>query len=303
MSNRVAYLALILSGVCWGLGFPLGKLALAELPAAHMVLWRFLIGAAAAAPFALASAQARALFRSPAVLGAGVLYGLAFLVQFEGLSHVSVTLAALLVGAMPALIAVCAALMGEPVSKRSWIGVAAATAGAALIAGKPGEAGSPLGVALSLGSLLIFLAWLVVLKRAPQAAAKGAAAAIAMPAVTVVVAAATILPIALVLHGAPRLDLAPVTWLAVAGQGVLATLVATAAWQYGASRVSSASAGVFINIEPLFGALVGVLAFHDRLTLALGVGGVLIVAGSLTVVRGEAPKPPGDLTDPPPTPA
>ena len=65
----------------------------------------------------------------------------------------------------------------------------------------------------------------------------------------------------------------------------------------------SASAGVFINIEPLFGALVGVLAFRDHLTLALAVGGVLIVAGSLTVVRGEKPKSPGDLTDPPPTPA
>lgn len=298
MANRLAYFALILSGICWGLGFPLGKLALAELPAAHMVLWRFAVAAAASAPFALATPQARALFRSPHVLAAGVLYGVAFLVQFEGLSHVSVTLAALMVGAMPALIAVCAFFMGERVSRTSWIGVAAATLGAALIAGRPGAAGSPLGVALSLGSLLIFLAWLVVLKKAPQTKAP-----IAMPAVTVIVAAATVLPIALIMHGLPRLDLAPVTWAAVAGQGVLATLVATAAWQYGASRVPSASAGVFINIEPLFGACVGVLAFRDHLTLALAAGGVLIVAGSLTVVRGERPKPPGDLTDPPPTPA
>ena len=39
------------------------------------------------------------------LLLAGVLYGVAFMVQFEGLAHVSVTVAALLVGAMPALIA------------------------------------------------------------------------------------------------------------------------------------------------------------------------------------------------------
>ena len=220
MNNRLAYLALVLSGICWGLGFPLGKLALREMPAAQMVLLRFGVAALAAAPFAFASKEARSLFRSPWVLGAGVLYGVAFLVQFEGLSHVSVTLAALMVGAMPALIAVCAHVMGDKVNRTSWAGVAAATLGAALIAGKPGDAGSPLGVALSMGALLIFLAWLVVLKRAPQVRS-----AIAMPAVTVIVAAAVILPIAVGLHGPPKLELAPVTWLAVTGQGVLATLV------------------------------------------------------------------------------
>ena len=38
-----------------------------------------------------------------------------------------------------------------------------------MIAGRPGGAGSSLGIALSVGSLLIFLAWLVTLRRAPKA--------------------------------------------------------------------------------------------------------------------------------------
>ncbi|HJV41328.1 EamA family transporter, partial [Caulobacter sp.] len=132
-----AFVALALAGVCWGLGFPTGKLILTETDAAHMVLLRFLVAALAAAPFALRRREARALFASPVVLLSGVLYGVAFLVQFEGLAHVSVTVAALLVGAMPALIAVSARVLGEQVSKASWAGVAAATLGAALIAGKP----------------------------------------------------------------------------------------------------------------------------------------------------------------------
>ena len=94
-----------------------------------------------------------------------MLYGVAFMVQFEGLAHVSVTVAALLVGAMPALIAVSAKVLGEKVSRMSWAGVAAATLGAALIAGKPDGASSPLGVALSLGALFLFLAWLLTLRR------------------------------------------------------------------------------------------------------------------------------------------
>jgi drug/metabolite transporter (DMT)-like permease len=285
-AKRIAFLALALAGLCWGMGFPLGKFVLRETDAAHMVLLRFAAAAIAAAPFALARAETRALFRSPVILAAGALYGVAFMVQFEGLAHVSVTLAALLVGAMPALIAISAKLLGEKVSRASWGGVAAATLGAALIAGKPDGAGSPLGVALSLGSLLIFLAWLIVLRRAPKVASP-----MAIPAVTVIIAAFTVLPIALLMHGPPKLDLSPPVWAAIVGQGVLATLLATAAWQFGSARVDAASAGVFINIEPLLGASVGVMLFGDHLTLALGLGGLLIVAGSFAVVLGERHAP------------
>lgn len=280
--KSIAFVALALAGVCWGLGFPTGKLILTEMEAAHMVLLRFVVAALAAAPFALRSPEVRALFKSPVVLLAGVLYGVAFMVQFEGLAHVSVTVAALLVGAMPALIAVSAKILGETVSRMSWAGVAAATLGAALIAGKPDGASSPLGVALSLGALLLFLAWLLTLRRAPKASN-----AMAIPAVSIIIAAATVLPIAFVMHGAPKLALSAPVWAAILAQGVLATLLATAAWQYGAARVGAASAGVFINIEPLIGACCGVLLFGDHLTAALFAGGLLIIGGSLAVVLGE----------------
>ncbi|WP_374575939.1 DMT family transporter [Phenylobacterium sp.] len=296
--KRVAFLSLIMAGVFWGMGFPLGKLILTETEAAHMVLLRFAVAALAAAPFALRTAEARALFRSPAILAAGAFYGVAFLVQFEALKYVNVTMAALLVGLMPALIAVAAKVVGEHVSRGAMAGVAAATLGAALIAGKPGEAGSPLGIALAVGSLFIFLAWLMALRRAPPAPT-----AMAVPAVTVIVAALTILPIALVMHGPPRLDLSAPVWAAIVGQGVLSTLAATAAWQFGASRVGSASAGVFINIEPLMGAALGVALFGDRLTPTLLAGGALIIAGSFVVALGEKNAPPDDMAKSPPTPA
>ena len=296
--NRLAFLALAAAGVFWGMGFPLGKLALRETAAAHVVLLRFAVAALVALPFALRGRETRALFRSPVVLLAGALYGVAFLVQFEGLARVSVTLAALLVGVMPALIALSARFLGERVSGASWIGVAAATLGAVLIAGKPGGAGTPLGVALSLAALVIFLAWLFVLRKAPATAAP-----MAIPAVTVVVAAATILPIALVMHGAPKLDLSVGAWAGIVGQGLFSTLLATAAWQFGSARVGSASAGVFINIEPLMGAAIGVWLFGDHLTLALGVGGLLILVGSFVVVLGEKQTPPSELPAVPPTPA
>ena len=296
--KRLAILALIFSGVAWGLGFPLGKLAMREMEAAHMVLLRFGVAAVAALPFALARAEARALFKSPVVLVAGLLYGLAFLIQFEGLARVNVSLAALLVGAMPALIAICAPLFGEKVGKLSWIGVAAATLGAVLIAGKPGDAGSMLGIIVSLIALLIFMLWLVALKRAPKSPT-----GMALPSVIVVLAAVTLLPITLVLHGPPPLDVSPAAWVGIIGQGLLSTLLATAAWQFALARVGSATAGVFVNIEPLMGAGIGVLLFGDALTWAIVAGGLMILAGSFVVVLGEKSAPPDDLAHSPVTPA
>ncbi len=295
--NRLAIVALILSGLCWGVGFPLGKLAMREVGAGQMIALRFIIAALVALPFALWSREARALFRSPPVLIGGLLYGLAFQVQFEGLARTSVTLAALLVGAMPALIAIGARLLGEQIPRLSWLGVAAATLGAGLIAGRPGDAGSPLGVVLCLLALLVFLAWLFVLRRAPKGGSL-----MALPAVTVIVAAATMAPAAFLLHGPPPLDLSPRAWAAIAAQGVVCTLIATAAWQYGLARVGSATAGVFVNLEPLIGTLIGVAFFQDRLTLNLGLGGLLILAGSYVVVLGERSAPAADLAHNPVTP-
>ncbi|WP_091743051.1 DMT family transporter [Phenylobacterium immobile] len=287
--KALAFLALVAAGGFWGMGFPLGKMIMAETDAAHVVMLRFTVAALAAAPFALRNAATRRLFRSPVILFGGALYGLAFLVQFEGLARTSVTLSALLVGAMPAFIAVSARLLGETVSRVAWIGVAAATLGAAIIAGKPDGAGSVLGVVLALSALLVFLAWLHLVRRAPPSPAP-----LAVTAATIMVALATVAPIAFVMHGPPNLALSPMAWAGVIGQGVLATLLATAAWQYGAARLGSATAGVFINMEPLIGAAIGVALFGDHLTPALGIGGALIITGSLAVVLGE-PRPPAEV--------
>ena len=281
--NRLAFLPLLAAGVFWGLGFPLGKVALAETDAAHMVLWRFVFASVIALPFALRRPEARALFRSPVVIACGVIYAVAFEVQNEGLARANVSLAALLVGGMPALIAVAARLLGEPVSRLSWAGVAAATLGAGLIAGRPQGSATPLGVALSLIALLLFLTWLLILRRAPKAPT-----AMAMPAATVVIATLALVPISFALHGAPRLDLSLRVWGAMIAQGIFCTFLATAAWQFGAPRVGHARAGVFVNIEPLMGAVIGVALFGDRLTWSLALGGACIIAGSLVVVLGEA---------------
>jgi drug/metabolite transporter (DMT)-like permease len=285
------YLALSAAGACWGLGLPFGELALREIDAAHMIMLRFAVAGLAVLPWILGRPQCRRLLRHPAVVLAGGCYAAGFLIEFEGLAHSSVAVAALLVGLMPALIAVSAAIGGERIGLASWIGVAGATLGAALIAGKPGAGATALGVVLCLISLLAFLAWLYAAKRAPPDASP-----VDVSCAAILIAAVALLGLVTLLHGPAKLHLSAAAWGGIAGQGLLSTIVATIAWQLGARRVASAAAGVFINLEPLIGAAIGVAVFHDRPTLAVALGGGLILAGSLTTVLGEHRRAPRDLT-------
>ena len=282
------YFALFGAGLCWGLGLPLGKLALRETDASHMILLRFAVAGLAAAPLVLRTASGRRLLLRPAVLAAGVSYAVGFLLQFEGLARSDVAVAALLVGVMPALIAVSGAVMGERIGLLAWSGVVAATFGAMLIAGKPGAGVTPLGVGLCLASLPVFLGWLHATRIA------GADAAPVEIAAGSILVAALVLAVAVpLLHGPPRLNLSPVAWWGVVGQGLLSTVAATLCWQLGAPRVSTVAAGVFINVEPVVGSALGVAMFHDRLTALILLGGALILAGSLTVVLYERRSPGG----------
>ena len=278
------YLALLIAGVSWGVGFPLAELALPEVRPGPLMLLRFLVAAAVCAPVALRSRASRRAFRDPWTWAAGAIYGPAFVVQFEGLAHTSVTLSALMVGVLPAMVAFIAPLIGERVTRVGWIGVAAATAGAVLIGARPGAAGTPAGVGLLLAAMVAYVVWLVVLRRV-----KPTAHPLDGPCAMIVVSTLALAVVVLPAYGPPPLALSLKAWTGVVGTGLVCTALATVAWQLGAARVPATSAGVFVNIEPVVGSALGVAAFHDPLTPALVVGGALIVAGSVVTVLGERP--------------
>jgi len=66
-------------------------------------------------------------------------------------------------------------------------------------------------------------------------------------------------------------------WLAVIAQGLLATTAAYLFWNWGLARVPAARAGVFLNLEPLVGALLGLVVLHESLGVLGIVGGILIL--------------------------
>jgi len=276
-------LALATAGCLWGTGFYFGKIALSEMPVATMVLFRFAFACLGLVPFMF--------FERPRFGGsewgwvfAAAVFGVPvqYLVQFKGLSLTTVSHASLMVGALPMLLAVAAVLFsGERLHVGGWLALAASTVGAALIAlsseGASGTANASIrGDSLVVLSMFAAIGWILISKRLMRdhspVMVTGFVYWLGTLLLAVVVGTAS---------GIPSLHYSHRVWVAVAEQGLLATASTTLLWNWGLKRVPASQAGIFVNLEPLIGAILGVSLLHETLGIAAVAGGLLIIGGAV----------------------
>jgi drug/metabolite transporter (DMT)-like permease len=274
-NRRPAVAALITAGLLWGTTVPLSKVALEWLSPGWLTVVRFSLAAAVL----LAAARRRGLRRAftPAVLAAGALgYGGSVLLQNAGIGRTSVTHAALLIGAVPVLVAIIAAVWHHTVARPlAWFGFALSLGGVGLITiGGRGGGATVAGDGLVLASLLLSATVIVAQQRLLTGRDP-----VAVTAVQFLGAALGALPVAIVTNGVPAAPSGAGPVLAVAALAAGGTLLPFTLFAFGQSRVSPEVAGAFVNIEPLVGAIAGVVAFREPVGFAQIAGGLAIVAG------------------------
>ena len=281
-SDWFAMPALALAGALWGVSFLFGKWALEELGPAHVTLLRFSLASAALLPYALLKGVWPGRGDLPLFLLVGFLTVPAtFLVQFWGLSLTGATVAALIVGCGPPIVALFASLfLWERLGKIGWSAVGASTLGVALAVARPGVSNDWLGDALVLLSLLAVVGWVLLGKRLGDGYPAVPATAWILTFGTL-----TLLPVALLWEGVPRLDLTLLGWASVLVLGLGCSAATYALWNWGVARVPASRAGVFLNLEPLVGALLGVLVLGEAWGPGTVVGGALIIGAALVVSR------------------
>jgi O-acetylserine/cysteine efflux transporter len=297
-SNRShTFAALISAGLLWGTTVPLSKLALHWLPPGWLTFVRFAVAAAILLP-AAARRELRAAFR-PAVLASGALgYGGSVVVQNAGITRTSVTHAALLIGTVPVLVAIIAAVWHRTVARPvAWAGFALSLAGVGLVTGGRGGGASAAGDGLVLASLVLSATFTVA-----QARLLRGRNPIAMTAVQFLGAALAVLPFAAVTEGGPAMPGTAGLVLATAALAVGGTLLPFALFAYAQKRVAAEVAGAFLNIEPLVGAVAGVVFFGNPAGPGQVAGGAAILAGitlsSLPLLAGRRAARRGSENDP-----
>ena len=196
-----------------------------------------------------------------------------------------------MVGGLPILLAIAAGTFGhERLARWEWGALTLSTAGAGLIAlgGRTAARGGPtlVGDGLVLVSLLAAVAWLLLSKRLTRHYPPSAVSIATIWAGTVLL---TLWVVGR--HGTPSADLSAGTWVALAAQGVLATMAATLCWNWGVARVPAGRAGVFANLEPIVGTALGVLVLGEALDSVALAGGLLIVGAATAIAVRDTTRP------------
>lgn len=302
INRRHAVAALAAAGLLWGTTVPLSKLALTWLPPGWLTVIRF--GLAAAILLAVAGRRntsaggarhsgLRGAF-TPAVLVAGAVgYGGSVMVQNAGIAQTSVTHAALLIGAVPVLVAMIAAVWYRAVAAPvAWFGFAVSLGGVGLVTVGGGGGGATMaGDGLVLMSLLLSATVTVA-----QGRLLTGRDPVAVTAVQFLGATLGALPVAVFTEGMPPMpgSTGPAGFgavLAVVALALGGTLAPFTLFAFGQSRVPAEVAGGFLNLEPLVGAIAGAVAFGDPVGLVQVAGGLAILGGiglsSLPLIAGR----------------
>ena len=282
--RTLGFAACFVASGLWGCGFFFGKIALAEMNVGAMVFYRFFFAVLVLLPVLIThkpglNAREWRILLLASFLGVPV----QFLLQFYGLSLTTVSHASLMVGTMPVILAVGAAIFAhERMDAIGWAALAASTLGAAFIAlgGHNSHGGASLaGDLWVVLSLLIALSWILMNKQLMQSHS-----AIVITAYGLFAGMAMLIVIVPISFGWP--PVAHVSWKAwssLAASGILCTATTTFLWNWGLTQVPASQAGVLLNMEPLVGSILGIAVLGETLGPSAWTGAALILAAAITL--------------------
>ena len=298
------YLLLVGTTLFWALNLFLGQAVIGRIDAVQLVWVRWLIAVPPLVLLALLvdGPQWRAALRDwPRQLIATALGVVAYpLLAYEALRYTT-ALDVAIVGALnPAVLALAATLVArERVSLRLVLGLAVSLLGVLVVVtrGRLLElfAVRPnLGELLMLGAVVCWTAYSLVGRRS-------AAPPTTSTAFQAVLCSIALAPLSFV--GGRTIDLDATSWWYVVAIAVLASALAFAFWNIAVRELGGAASAVFLNLIPVFTALIG-LVLGATVEGAQLLGGALVLAGvTLTAVRlgrRRRPRPAAAATGPGP---
>jgi drug/metabolite transporter (DMT)-like permease len=221
-----------------------------------------------------------------ALTGVVLFNGLVYL----SLVHTTSTNAALINGATPVLTMVLAATVGlDRLTGRRLAGALVSLVGVSWIVSQ-GSLEALMGLSFNRGDLIMLIAALmwaiytILLNRT-----RGALSLLA----TLTIVAVLALPPLGVIGGYELIShpVGPITPLVIVGLvyiSVLASVAAFMAWSIGIKGIGAARGSIFLNLIPVFTAVIAVLTLGERIRLDQFIGGLLVIGGvTLASWRGR----------------
>ena len=277
----IGYPAGIITGITYGLN-PLFAVPLMNNGASieSILFFRYTFAVVLLASFLILTRQSfRITARQAGVLLAlGLLYTSSSIFLFEAYNYIASGLATTLIFLYPVLVAIIMVFLRVVPSWPVWLSIAATFGGVIIMTqGSGGDSLNPIGIALSLGSALVYALFIVIINRS-KAIAQISNTLLTFYSLTVG---------AIVFLGKISFSEAPISagittggdWLNLAGLALLPTIVSTATLAIATRNIGATKASVLGVFEPITAILIGTLMFGEPLTtnILLGIG-IAIVA-------------------------
>jgi drug/metabolite transporter (DMT)-like permease len=291
------YLALIFANVFWAGNFIFSERAIVEMSPLGLTSWRWLIAAPLLVLLALALERARwreqlTHWRFHLVQSLLGIVGFT-LFTYAAISFTSPVNAALVQALNPAMILLLGAVVARiaPTAK-AIIGIAVSLVGVVVVIVAPGVAASsastPIGILLMVFAVACWSLYAINGRRHPGAP-------VSSTAIQAVLAAILLTPIGLA-TSTLSLDYSPEALRSMLYIAIFPSIFSIVLWNSAVGRIGPVRAGVFLNLLPLFTAVLAVIV-GSPLAVGQVVGGVVVVVGVFITTRARPPA------DPPASPA
>jgi len=289
-----AYVVLIFANVVYGSSYAVSRVVLEHMGPATLSFCRLLIGSLVLVPLALAQRREdRRLSRSDrwSIFWMG-LFGFAAAFAFGnwGLRLSTATNAALLITVEPvSLILLSPLVLGERLTRREGVGALLTVVGATVVVlnGIPGAS-----VAIAphwRGDLLLVLSGVAyagysLFGRDVLARHR----AVPVTAWSILWGLVVMVPFTVAEWVAgERPEWTQTVIIGTLYLGLVITALGYLIWNWALERVEAPRLAIFVNIQPLAGALLGVVALREALTIYTVAGGVLILVGVHTTLLAK----------------
>ena len=235
-------------------------------------------------------------------------FTLAYILQNIGLKGTKTMNAALEIASEPiTMILLAAMLLRERITRHMWMGILLSLSGVLLIILPPEFSKSSADIAAAarsnysiLGDVLVLLSTICcslytiwgreIIKRVPS---------FVVTAYAVIIGAIFLYPCALYEGGLPAAaKMSGASWLCVLYLALFATAFAYFVWYYLLEKLNASFMGIFLNLQPLIGILLGNFLLSEPLTHWIFSGGALIIAGVYIASRFEESNKEKAVSDP-----
>lgn len=289
----MTYALLLLTTVLWGGSFVATKIALnwEGIPPFVLLAARYTTASVLLAAIVLKTGFERLGRRDlKRILPVAVIYpGLYMIFETTGIKMTSASVAAVIIGGVPAISALLARFtLGERLEARAWAGVALAIAGVAALSllggGSDGSAGSPAaGAALMAVAALLGACYTVLARHLMKSYAP-----LTLTTVQNLFGAVCFAPLAayeIAMRGAPGVSARGVAM--VLFLGLFASVVAFLCYNKALKKIEAGRASAFINLVPVMAIICGAIFLKERLSPWQAAGGAAVIAGAVLVTKAQ----------------